>query len=126
MLASMRRRFFLIFFVTQAELDDRRFFQSRFNIVSSLHRTRGVFLYVRSSGSVYHVDKIEYGPSAEPGIQQVDFSKPVLATDDVMEHTPFRQAFDLAKREDIRYCGRSPIVSEDFLERFTTQKEIVK
>ncbi|QZE56454.1 hypothetical protein pEaSNUABM23_00255 [Erwinia phage pEa_SNUABM_23] len=120
------RRFVLIFNVSQEELDDRRFFQAKLNIVSSLRRARCVFLVVRETKQVLCVSELTYQPSVEPGIRQVDFDAPRDVTAYVLPFTELTTAMvNNSQDPSIRYFGRQLEMDADQLKRFHTQLEIV-
>lgn len=120
------RRFFLIFNVTQAELDDRRFFQSKLNITTTLRRTRCVLLVVRETKQVLCVSELTYQPSIEPGIRQVDFDAPRDVTAYILPFSELMSAMiNNSQDKSIRYFGRQLELDADQTQRFHTQLEIV-
>ena len=120
------RRFIVVFNVTQAELDDCRFFEPKFNIVGTLRRARCVLLVVRETKQVLIVSECTYQPSVEPGIRQVDFVAPRDVTAYITAFPELMQAMhNNVKDPTIRFFGRSPVMDADQLKRFHTQLEII-
>jgi len=119
------RRFVLVFPVTQAEFDDRRFFRSNMNIVSSLRRCRCVLIVVRETQKVFCVSEFTYQPSVEPGIRQMDFDVPLDMTNMLNRFAELKGAIALnIQDKSIRYFGRTLDMDMDETKRFYSQLEI--
>ncbi len=119
------RRFVLVFPVTQAEFDDRRFFQSNINIITTLRRCRCVLIVVRETQKVFCVSEFTYQPSVEPGIRQMDFDAPREVTDQLSRFTELVGAIALNSQDkSVRYFGRTLDMEKDETLRFYSQLEI--
>lgn len=120
------RRFILVMNVSTIEIEDRRFFQPRFNIVSALRRTHGVLLVDRYTKQVFCPKELTYQPSVEPGIRQVDFNDLRDVTSYIPPYEELLTAIvNNSQDQSIRYFGRTLSLNESESDRFYTQLGIV-
>ncbi|AWY08519.1 hypothetical protein HOT49_gp260 [Erwinia phage vB_EamM_Alexandra] len=121
------RRFLTVFNVTQQEFDDRRFYQHKLNIVTTMRRTHGVLLVVRETGKVFVATTASYQQAEEYDLRRVDFSAPSEVTVELGERfTELKQAIaNNLQDKSIRYFGRTLNLNEVQHALYHTQLEII-
>ncbi|QYW04588.1 hypothetical protein pEaSNUABM14_00263 [Erwinia phage pEa_SNUABM_14] len=120
-----KRRFYLMFFISQAELDAKTFYQHNMRILTTIRRTRCIFLVVRETGEVYVPGSAVYQSAIEEDLTQMVFDDLHKATESVNAVESFAQAIAVNKNDKtVRYCGRNPEVSVVFFDRMFTKVEV--
>lgn len=121
------RRFLTVFNVTQQEFDDRRFFQHKLNIITTMRRTHGVLLAIRETGKVFVASTASYQRAEEYDLRRVDFSAPSEVTHELGERfIELKQAIaNNLQDKSIRYFGRTLSLNDVQQALYRTQLEIV-
>ncbi|QZE60171.1 hypothetical protein pEaSNUABM35_00254 [Erwinia phage pEa_SNUABM_35] len=121
------RRFLTVFNVTQQEFDDRRFFQHKLNIITTMRRTHGVLLAIRETGKVFVASTASYQRAEEYDLRRVDFSAPSEVTHELGERfTELKQAIaNNLQDKSIRYFGRTLSLNDVQQALYRTQLEII-
>lgn len=120
-----KRRFYLMFFISQAELEAKTFYQHSMKILTTIRRTRCIFLVVRETGQVFLPDNAIYQTAIEDDLTQMIFDNLREVTTAVSAVESFSQAIAVNKNDKtIRYCGRNPEVSPVFFDRMMTKVEV--
>lgn len=109
------RRSFIVFLISQGELNNGRFFQPKMKLGTDLlAHIDCVLLVVRDTKHVYCPKQFEYRESAEPGIYQVDFEDMQEVTTIVNAVQAIKMPIDrTAQIEEIRYFVRTPAQDTD-------------
>lgn len=121
------RRFITVFNVTQLEFDERRFYQHKLNIKTTLRRTHGVLLAVRETGRVFVATSAAYQQAEEYDLRRVDFSAPSEVTQELGERFPeLKQALAHNLQDtSIRYYGRTLDMNDVQMRLYATKVEII-